>query len=829
MTGWTRHIALALLSVCAAFACAQVPRITSVTPLRAIGGALVTIAGTGFSTVADENVVWCGAVRASVNSASATTLQIIVPAGASHAPVTVTIAGRTAASPLPFCPSFPSNHTFGPGSLSGRMEYSSISSGPYRVTSGDIDGDGKPDIVIANYQGNSIAVRRNIVDGDSLTADTFSAEADLGTGFLPVGVVLTDVDVDGKLDLVVAHQFSAYISVYLNRSSLGTIVLDGRQDVPVSAGFSSVAVADVSLDGYPDLIIGNRNANSVSVYRNAGSPSAISFLGEESIATGFEPVAVTCGDWDGDGRVDVGFVESAGSAVTFVRNISSGGTASFAPPMSVAVPAGPVGLAAGDLDNDGFLDAVTVSDGTGEISLLRGSGFPGTIAFGARSDIPTVQHPASLTLGDVDGDGYLDAAVASSTVADVFVHRGMITPAPMHFDIGIAFGIATPSLSVALNDLTGNGKPELLAANFSGTSVSVFRNAVLPPPVLDVSPGTLQYPDVRSGDSIALLLTVRNLSPAPLTLSSVTRSTNAFTAVVFPPSVIGGFDSLLIPVRFRPGVFGEYWDTLRLVSDGGNALVELQGTSSFPSFAGLPDSIDFGSAPVFSSNVRTFTATNPSANDLRIDSVIFRTPFGAALSPTFVGPGDSVQATFSYAPQSKGPVFDSVLVFSNGAPAVRKVVVRGSALDVTVVKLGTPWNLVSVPRKITGGDPDTLFPRRNGLMFLYDNLTQNYDPAVVLASGPGYWAKYDVRDTVQFTGSTVDTLLLTASRDGWLLFGSLTHPVPVASVSTQPANAIISPVFRFNPDSQLYEPSAFISPGEGYWVKVDRPCLVLVR
>jgi hypothetical protein len=709
------------------------------------------------------------------------------------------------------------------------MEYSSISAGPYRVTSGDIDGDGKPDLVIANYQGNSIAIRRNVVGGDSLSIDSFSAEADLGTGFLPVGLVLADIDMDGLPDLVVAHQFSPFISVYVNLSSPGSIVFEGRQDVPVSTGFISVAVSDVSMDGFPDLIVGNRNANTVSVYRNAGIPSAIAFLAEEVFASGAGPVAVSCADWDGDGRPDVGFVESAAATAAFVRNTSSGGFVAFASPVRVTIPAAPSALAAGDVDNDGTLDAVTVSDDAGVISLLPGMGVAGTIAFGSRSDVATVADPSSVTLGDVDGDGYLDAAVVSSASSDVLVHRGSLIPAPVHFGAGIAFGIVTPSLSVALCDLTGDAKPELIAANFSGTSASAFRNAVLPPPLLDVSPETIRYPDVRSGDSTALILTVRNLSPAPLTLSSVTSSMAAFTPIVFLPSVIGGFDSLLIPVRFRPVAFGEYDDTLHLASDGGSALVVLHGSSSFPSFAGLPDSIDFGSVPVFSSNVRTFIATNPSANDLRIDSVISRTPFGAAFSPSLVDPGDSVQATFSYAPQSIGPVFDSVLVFSNGAPAVRKVMVRGSALDVTVVKFGTPWNLVSVPRKTTGGDPDTLFPRRNGLMFLYDNLTQNYDPALVLANGPGYWVKYDARDTVQFTGGSVDTLLVTASRDGWLLFGSLTRPIPVSSVSTQPASAIISPVFRFNPDSQLYEPSAFISPGEGYWVKVDRPCSVLVR
>lgn len=808
---------------------AQNPTITGVVPLRADVGSTVAIHGAGFSVVAEENAVWCGAVRAHVSFASTSELQFTVPSGASHAPVTVTVAGRTARSPLPFSPTFPSNLVFGPGSFSGRMEYSSVSVGPYRVAAGDIDGDGRPDLVIANYQGNSVAVRRSEVMADSLGIDSFSAEADLGTGFLPVSLALADIDADGMPDMVIGHQFSAFVSLYMNRSEPGTIQFDARRDVPVNAGFSSIAAVDVDGDGYSDLVVANREGNEVSVCRNMGDPATPTFAAPVVIATGAGPVGLICADWDADGRVDVAVAENSGASMLVARNLSSVGSLAFATALHIPVPGHPTSIAAGDINNDGVLDGVSISDETGQISFLPGTPIPGGISFGVRQDRSTIPHPSAVTLGDVDGDGMLDAAVVSSTEARVFVHRGNLQAVPAHLDAGTSFEIVTPSLSAVVNDLTGNAKPELIAANFFGASVTVMRNAILPPPLLSVATDSLTYPDVRAGDSTALILTVRNLSPAPLTLGSISTHTVTFTPVIVLPLVIGGFDSLLIPIRFRPTTFGVFRDTLSLLSNGGNATIGLYGRSSFPSVVGLPDTIDFGNVPVYSSAARTFAVTNPSVNDLAIDTVIAYAPFGAMFPLHLLRSGDTTHVQFSFTPLASGAWLDSVRMVTNGSPAVRMIIVRGHGLDVTNLYVGTPWNLVSVPRLTSHFSADSLFRRRTGLMFSFDNLSQNYEPATVLANGPGYWAKYDMRDTLVLAGGVVDSIHIVASREGWLLIGSLTRPVPSSSVVTVPIGAIISPVFRFNPESQLYEPSAALLPGEGYWVKVDRPCSLVVR
>jgi hypothetical protein len=709
------------------------------------------------------------------------------------------------------------------------LDYSSVSNGPYRVALGDIDGDGLSDLVIANYQGNSCAVRRNQTTGDTLGLDSFSAEADLATGILPVSLTLADIDGDGLLDIVIGHQFSSYVSVYRNRSVTGIVDFDSRFDVPATAGFLSVAVADIDGDGRPDLAIANREANAVTVHRNTGSPGTLGWLPGEPVGTGTGAVSLIANDWDRDGKPDLAFVDGGGTKVSVLRNLSSPGVFEFAPRQAFAVPSPPSAVMAGDMTDDGVLDAVVVSEASGFMSVLPGLSSPGTIAFGTRVEFRTAASPCNLALGDIDGDGKVDVAVVSSVNPEVVVHRNTAVGGMPSFDPGIPFAIATASLSAALGDLTANTKPELVAANIAATSVSVLRNAVLPPPRIDIAPTILLYPDVAVGDSIALVLTVRNLSPAPLTLTSVFAGSTPFHPVVFLPAVIPGNDSLLIPVRFTPLTFGFFSDTLHLHSNGGDTSAVLTGASPFPVLQGLPDTVDFGSVPEYAVETRLFSVTNSSVNRLRIDSILFRPPFSALFPDSSVGKTDTTIAKLQFQPAGNGTFFDSIVVVTNGSPSRRPVYARGRGLDIALIPVGMPWSLVSVPRIPQTYAADTLFPGKIGIMFAFLNVVQNYDPVTVLAHGPGYWVKHDSPDTMALAGSLLDSINVPAAREGWVLFGSITRPVLVSTISTVPGNAIISPVFRFNILSQLYEPAAEIRPGEGYWVKVDRPCRIHIH
>src|SRR4029079_15729534 len=103
------RILLPIVSIwlCAVEAAAQAPVIDSFSPSSGYIGASVRISGSNFSPTPGDNIVFFGAVRASVTSASPGALVVSAPAGASYQPITVTVAGRTASARTPFRLTFP--------------------------------------------------------------------------------------------------------------------------------------------------------------------------------------------------------------------------------------------------------------------------------------------------------------------------------------------------------------------------------------------------------------------------------------------------------------------------------------------------------------------------------------------------------------------------------------------------------------------------------------------------------------------------------------------------------------------------------------------------
>ena len=181
---------------------------------------------TNFSATPLANIVYFGAVQAAVVSASPTNLIVIVPTGATFAPVTVTVNGLTAYASQPFLPTFAgmgqgfNSATFGPG------QNLAAGNGPVKVIIADLDGDGKPDLAVANTYDHSISIYRNISVGGSLTAASFAPPVVLPTptgSQSPYYLAVADLDGDGKLDIIASDFGDNLISIYRNISTPGSL------------------------------------------------------------------------------------------------------------------------------------------------------------------------------------------------------------------------------------------------------------------------------------------------------------------------------------------------------------------------------------------------------------------------------------------------------------------------------------------------------------------------------------------------------------------------------------------------------------------------------
>jgi hypothetical protein len=122
------------------------------------------------------------------------------------------------------------------------------------------------------------------------------------------------------------------------------------------------------------------------------------------------------------------------------------------------------------------------------------------------------------------------------------------------------------------------------------------------------------------------------------------------------------------------------------------------------------------------------------------------------------------------------------------------------------------WNMVSVPAMVGDYSRAALYPTSASEAFAYE---AGYVVRSTLADGKGYWLKFSGDQSIVITGSekTLDSIPVAV---GWNMIGSISSPVPVDSITSDPGGIVTSRFFGYNGG---YVVSASIEPGKAYWVK----------
>ncbi|GEM_PF-2629931 len=466
---------LLLLLLFSGVALGQIPTITDFNPKSGPVGTIVTISGTNFDPINTNNVVYFGAVKGSVTSGTSTGLTVTVPSGATFEPITVTniITGLTAYSAKPFAIMFPSIGILDAGSFSPKLDFGAANS-PHDIKMGDIDGDGKSDLALACSGSNAVSVVRNTSSDGILS---FAANADFAAMASPQGVAISDIDGDGKLDLAVVNWNGASVSLFRSLSSPGTISFAGRIDSSTVGRPERIAVGDLDRDGKPDLVIGNGNGQ-LSIFRNTSSVGNISFAVRIDIPITNGPTDVAVADIDGDGNPDIIETNYGSNTVAVLRNISTLGNLSFESPVSFVTAGYPGKVAVTDLDGDDKND-IAVSTQLGKISILRNTSSGTTISFAAKTDITTTSEPHAIAAGDLDGDGKPDIVITfAGDVSTIVAYLNSCTPGNISFKSPANYIGGWWEDAVAIGDLNGDGKPDIAAANMGGNNGSALRNRI---------------------------------------------------------------------------------------------------------------------------------------------------------------------------------------------------------------------------------------------------------------------------------------------------------------------------------------------------------------
>ncbi len=244
---------------------------------------------------------------------------------------------------------------------------------------------------------------------------------------------------------------------------------------PVGSQPNAVTVGDFNRDGNLDIAVANEVGppccGSVSIFLGDGKGG---FSGPTNFASGDSPFSIAVGDFNEDGKLDLAVAHVAGS--TGVSIMLGNGDGTFQPPMSLNSPnfGSPFSVAVADVNGDHHADVIATNDSDAGIDVWTGHG-DGT--FSAPSSFPAGgMQPNFLTVADVNGDGHPDvvdvnrdangAKQVSTLLGDGL--GGFGPPMTMTIESSV------DTQTLAIGDLNGDGHPDLVVADFRASNSHIF-------------------------------------------------------------------------------------------------------------------------------------------------------------------------------------------------------------------------------------------------------------------------------------------------------------------------------------------------------------------
>jgi 6-phosphogluconolactonase (cycloisomerase 2 family) len=348
----------------------------------------------------------------------------------------------------------------GDGTFRNEMQFPTGTK-PYSATVGDFNGDGKPDLAVANYLDNTVSVLLGNGTGTFQTQQTFA------TGGHPDSITADDFNGDGKLDLAVSNLSDSTVSVLLGNGD-GTF----QTQLPFNANSAPyfIAAGDFNGDGVLDLVVTNTvGANPLSVLLGNGDGTFQAPLS----TPGNTPLDLAVADVDGDGKLDV---ITTNTLLNQVSVFLGNGDGTFKGAQTFSTGVQPESLTIADFDGDGKLD-LAVFDALpnappSSVSILLGNG-DGT--FQSNKDYPlALGNGDSIAVGDFNGDGRMDLAIGTNTIS-VLLQSPVVTLSPTALTFGDQL-VGTPSSSQQLQiSNTGSANLTISSAAIGGLNPGDFQ------------------------------------------------------------------------------------------------------------------------------------------------------------------------------------------------------------------------------------------------------------------------------------------------------------------------------------------------------------------
>lgn len=493
-----RGLFLLIISITFSVVAIGQPRIDNVERIAGFPFSTVQITGVGFSANAADLQVWFGTVRGTIVPPSSESLiTVTVPASArlSYVEVINVSTKRSAKSTKKFMPVFSGVQPF---TNNFTVTSSSNADDIFDLCSCDFDGDGKPDIAGSKFKDgkSNIMMLRNTSTVAANNTTTSFAQTSIALAFPTFSVSCGDINGDGKPDLVASRGGTSTgnsIFVFQNTSAaVGSITFAApiQLDIIVGNFAKQINIRDLNRDGRPELIVTNGTSNTIYIFENKLTTTTIiaaEFTRIDKVVTGAVSgdgtLALETADLTGDGWPEIIVSPNANATKVFILTNPADGTLAFSTVGSITIGGGQNinDIAVADFDHNGSLDFViadrSAGGGKAFVFLNRGG-----LIFQSVNGVTGFAAPVAwgTDVADMNGDGFVDFIVSNRKFSapeeiSIFISDGATTP------VFTKFSITTPKanwFSLA-GDFDGDSKPDIAATstnNVSQFSVDVWKN-----------------------------------------------------------------------------------------------------------------------------------------------------------------------------------------------------------------------------------------------------------------------------------------------------------------------------------------------------------------
>ena len=399
------------------------------------------------------------------------------------------------------------------------------SGSPKAIAQGNFGGNGNAGLAVVSASTNSVTIFSSDANGQLTPGPSYA------TGQQPWGIAAADFLGNGLADLAITNSLDNSISILLANGdgsfrSAATVTLP----VPFPGGYPTGIVAgDFNRDGRIDLAVVETCGTSSMCFPVAlpqGNGAVAILLGNgdgtftlgQTFATGVAPYALATADFNNDGMLDLVVANSGDSTVSVFMGSGDG---EFAPTALLPSFSGmtPMALAVGDFDGDGALDLAVANAGENTIAILINQGCPrvspSQCAFApVMNSVPVGAGPAAIATADLNGDGTLDLAVADANGSSVTILLGNGAGAFQRFGANDVSTDPSPA-ALVIGDFNQDGRLDVVTANGSG-SLTMLRQASEPQVTLTTSVGTVTY-----GQTLFFSATVTPLPGQPTPTGTV--------------------------------------------------------------------------------------------------------------------------------------------------------------------------------------------------------------------------------------------------------------------------------------------------------------------